>query len=231
MTLTISRHHAGRAARAALAVVLVLAATRCGGKEKESTGSMADYFSRMQQLDCQKALECCTTYELGERYSRPASDIEICAEIPQDVSALVNLMYQPSVDAGHIVFDSGLADACLADYDFLTCTGYAALGPGESPCASPLVPQQDPGDPCTQGFECTTGYCDDTSMTCAELPGGGEDCDLACAEGFYCDITHTCLAVLADGEECFSYSDCASGACFTPEGGSGDVCGVMCDGI
>jgi hypothetical protein len=105
---------------------------------------------------------------------------------------------------------------------------------GDRICDDPIVPQQGPGDPCNQGWECTTDHCEGGSMmsegTCGPLPGAGEDCSVTCAEGYYCDF-HTCEPILTDGESCHSHRDCSSGFCFTPTGGTENTCGVMCDGV
>jgi hypothetical protein len=105
---------------------------------------------------------------------------------------------------------------------------------GDEICDSPVVPLQGPGDTCNQGYECTTGFCDGGSMmsegTCAAPPGDGEDCSVTCAEGYYCDF-HTCAPLLSDDDPCSFHRDCDSGFCFTPAGGTEDVCGVMCDGV
>jgi hypothetical protein len=225
-------------ARSSIHATLALAAVLIGGgcsKDKDPVAALADYESRTQQIVCQLALECCTDDEIPQWTTMPMEMLTTCAEVPQDVSEAVERLYGPALDAGHVRFDQGRADACIDAWESLTCAGYAAAGGvGDNICDDPHVPLQGPGDPCNQGWECTTGFCEGGSMmtegTCGTPPGAGEECSITCAEGYYCSIFDTCEPLVSDGEPCGFHRDCESGFCFTPESGTEDVCGVMCDG-
>jgi len=204
--------------------------------DDDGTGmTLADYLSQSGQMACQMALECCTSYELGELYNAVTeAEVQACADQPADVSDAVEALYQDSLDNGWIEFDPDLAADCLAVYEIMTCEQFAQPGGiYDGLCEHPLVPQQNAGDPCKQGYECVTGYCDGGSMmsegVCGEPPQAGEECSTSCAEGFWCDFG-TCEEQLADGEPCFSGLECLSGYCFAPEGETDPTCGILCDG-
>jgi hypothetical protein len=220
---------------AALAAIAVAGMAGCGGGG-ESGMTLADYMSQAQQIECQKAIECCTTYEIGEKYPNGTlADVQRCADVPQDMSALIDILFKHSIDSGYVVFDANRAANCLDSLEALTCAQYSVLVDLiAGSCNSPLVPQQDTGEPCRSDLDCLSGYCEGASLTTdgvcgAAAPGNGEQCDLTCAEGYFCEF-HTCAPILADGETCGTSDECQSMACFTPEGETDAVCGVWCDG-
>jgi len=216
-------------------VLLVLTLASCGNSGKDDIQALADYESRGSKIVCQLILECCTESEIPQWVDMPMESLTACAEEPLDSTEAVERLYGPALEAGRVRFDQGRANACVAAWESLSCAEYAAAGgSGGAICDTPLVPQQGPGDPCNQGYECTTGFCEGGSMmtegACGPLPGQGEECSSLCAEGYYCDFG-TCEPILTDGQACFFHRDCETGFCFTPENGAEDVCGVMCDGI
>jgi len=216
--------------------IFVLATVAAGcSEDKDPIEALADYYSRTQQIGCQLALECCTESELPQLYDVTVEQIHTCAEIPQDVSEAMEVLYGDALDSGRLKFDAGRADACLEVWESLTCAQWAQPGSVVGNlCDDPFIPQQGPGEPCNQSYECTTGSCEGGSMmtegTCGTPPGAGEECSVTCVEGYYC-LFSTCEPMLDDGESCSSHRECTSGFCFTPDGGTEDACGVMCDGV
>lgn len=91
----------------------------------------------------------------------------------------------------------------------LRCSG---VDGGAGTCQQGTPPAQ-PGDPCQYSSSCPAGYfCDDTSSTCVQAPGLGEDCgsssDYTCRDA-RCDYVqgdagwgYSCVPFLSVGEVC-----------------------------
>ncbi|MCB9593150.1 MAG: hypothetical protein H6719_10490 [Sandaracinaceae bacterium] len=210
-----------------LRALTVLVVTLAGGCDPGSPAADYEgYLLDTQGAACQHYFDCCTAEERASQSwlgDPPAADVASCEAMPRvggdDISE--------AIAAGRIRFDPVAADACLRDFEELSCDVWARRGfldRGE-PCGEVLVGLVEPGGECESPLECADhGWCrvawGDTVGTCEAHLEAGEACvrhDSACPPGLTCrgdgSGATVCGAPLEVGEPCEDVFDCRSFVC------------------
>jgi hypothetical protein len=201
----------------------------CGGGGGSVT--VDNLGTELASVSCSKMFECCTSAEIMEQFAnitvdgQPITTEEQCESFAGGLfSGLLTPEYKASIAAGRITYDGEAAQSCLDAMANLGCNAYAMADSHESVvCDTPfIIPQVGDGGGCTEGYECTSGFCDgasdSTDGTCKPKPGAGEACDFTCADGLYCGFDQTngmkvCQTLKTDGAECNLDYECASDHC------------------
>ncbi len=200
----------------------------CGGGGSVTVDNLG---TELASVSCSKMFECCTSAEIMEQFAnitvdgQPITTEEQCESFAGGLfSGLLTPEYKASIAAGRITYDGDAAQSCLDAMANLGCSAYAMADSHESVvCDTPfIIPEVGDGGACSEGYECTSGFCDGASDsadgTCTPKPGAGEACDFTCADGLYCGFDQTtsmelCQPIKANGEACDGDDECESDNC------------------
>jgi hypothetical protein len=198
-----------------------------------------------------------------EHRTAPGSSKEweaVCNAVPEafcgkfeECAPLLAQLYYIAPDCrslyGQICRDvARLSDTALTPTEYHACfTAIAAaecdpwLYEGAMPEACNLVGRRQPGEPCGNDLQCSTGNCTATFETCGickRVAGEGEDCGLdECDFGLDCSDEQRCTQRNHLGDPCEPVAGCSSGmvcdtlTCQRPPG-EGEYCmvgGRNCD--
>lgn len=200
----------------------------CGGGGSVTVDNLG---TELASVSCSKMFECCTSAEIMEQFAnitidgQPITTEAQCESFAGGLfSGLLTPEYKASIAAGRITYDGEAAQSCLDAMANLGCNAYAMVDSQTAVvCDTPfIIPEVGDGGACTEGYECTSGFCDGASDsadgTCKPMPGAGEECTDHCAHGLYCGYDQTanediCQPVKANGMDCSFDDECTSDNC------------------
>lgn len=137
--------------------------------------------------------------------------------------AAIAASLEASVDAGRLLVDQGVLDACAASVAAYSCAETFRNWDEPECLVAALAGNVAAGGECTDDRECAAGVCDFAQGTCPGSCSGvaaeGEDCSaLPCAAGLWCTYQASpggnfCLAetAVAAGDACDSLHVCPDG--------------------
>jgi hypothetical protein len=189
-----------------IALVAVLAL--CPACTPEDPGLSKDQFSQAAaQAACTWIFACCDTAE-QKNFAGNATDKSSCVvNLSTTYAALYKdadiQAWDPKAAQAQVDTVSAAAKSCPKTYDPM-----AVLS------KNIVLPNANPGDSCTNSWQCTTRFCKGT--VCANPIKSGGSCSAGepCETNLRCvTSTNTCQALKVDNSTCVAGNECISGAC------------------
>ncbi len=168
---------------------------------------------------CQKAYLCCNAAEIAQMEA--SLDFQGEGGCRDYLSGWLELYVTTpmknavSVDRGS--YDPDKAQACVAAYDALGCTGSNDVEDFFAHCDVPYQGLQAAGADCYNTYECQSGtWCSTNTKRCTVPAGLNDQCSLAgepyCGTELYCDSqTLTCVQTKPKDSDCQATVECAAG--------------------